>query len=278
MSVRSHPASLLVSALAVALVAPALSVLASVTPVAALSGIINGGGVDVTDQWTIPGGNGAPGSGGSSAGGSWLGPYRPQVPRNLTRAYCVALVVSPIWCRNTQPPSPTPEQLAMPELTLSDLAHVDPESPTLATQPKGWSVVGVETNFIAHIQTHIVTTAVRGVTVDVRFTPMRYDWAFGDGATASTEVPGAEWSVLGVTEFARTPTSHRYSVASNVTPRVEVTYEVDYRWREHDWRHIEGTITRGANAPVIFVQNAGTVLVTGPCVTDGTANARVGCR
>ena len=275
MSFQVRPRQLFVAALFMAVASAALSVFSCVTPASAVSGIINGDGVDVSDQWTLPGDDGSPGSEGSPGGGSWLGPYRPHIPWELAHAYCVALIVPPSWCASLEPTDPTPEQPALPNLDFSDVSHVEPESPVLTTQPSGWSVVGVETNLITHIQMHSVTTTVRGMQVEVRFTPIRYDWTFGDGTTASTTVPGAEWSVLGVPEFARTPTSHRYMLARDVTPHVDVIYAIDYRWPEHAWRDIEGTLSRGADAPVVFVQNAGTVLVTGPC---NSHDVGVGCR
>jgi hypothetical protein len=263
-----------VLALAAIAIMFASHMLAGVPPVAALTGIINDDGVDVGDEWTLPGDDGTPGDPGSPGSGWWLGPYRPQIPRDLALAYCVARIIPPGWCAALMPTAPTPPEPELPDLTFADVAHVVPQSPTLITQPSGWSVVGVETNLIALIQTHIVTTRVFGREVDVRFTPIRYDWAYGDGVSGTTDVPGAKWSSLGVAEFARTPTSHRYSLAVAVTPHVDVTYAVDYRWADSSWRDIAGTLSRGDDAPVVFLQNADTVLVTGPCGPNGNA---VGC-
>ncbi len=247
-------------------------------PAQAVSGVINNDGVDVGDQWTSPGQGGSPGDGGSpgAGGGGWLGPYRPGIPWSIAHAYCVALIVPPDWCATLEPVDPIPESPALPDLTLSDIAHVEPQSPTLSTQPNGWSVVGVETNLIANIQAHSVFTVVHGLDVEVRFTPVHYEWMFGDGLTAATDVPGAPWSVLGVPEFARTATSHRYGSATPVVPHVDVTYSIDYRWPAHTWVDINGTLMRGADAPVVFVQNADTVLVTGPCGESGKAGGRAG--
>lgn len=265
------PVTSLVAGLLVGLV-----VLSTVpAPAQALTGIINDDGVDVGDQWTIPGNGGTPGDGGSPGSGSWLGPYRPQIPWALAHAYCVALIIPPMWCQTLAPVDPTPEIPALPDLTMSDVSHVEPQSPRLVTQPNGWSVVGLETNLIANIQTHTVATVVRNFDVEVRFTPVRYQWAYGDGSSAVTDVPGASWSALGVPEFARTPTSHRYLDTTAVTPHVDVWYSVDYRRPGEAWRRVEGSLSRPADAPVMFLHNADTVLVTGPC-TAGQVS--VGCR
>lgn len=245
-------------------------------PALAISGAINNNGVDVSDQWITPGSPGSSGSGGaggsSSGGGGWLGPYKPGIPWSMRGVYCVALVVTPTWCgASSDPVDPTPAEPAIPSLTLDDLAHVEPQSPTMATQPAGWSVVGVHTNLVAHIETHVVSTVVIGRDVDVQFTPIRYDWSFGDGDTRTTETAGATWEQLGVAEFSQTATSHRYRSAGPVTPDVIVTYSVAYRWAGGDWIPLDGTLTRSASAPLVFVQNADTVLVTSGCRAAHTA-------
>lgn len=242
----------------------------SVQSASAATGVINNNGVDVSDSWVRPGSPGSPGeagSGGSESGGtSWLGPYRPSIPWSMRLVYCVALVITPSWCGTTEAPvDPTLPEPAIPTLTFEDLSHVEPQSPSMRTQPTGWSVVNLPTNFIASIAEHVVTTEVLGRDVDVKFTPIRYDWSFGDGATNATSSPGATWEQLGVAEFSTTPTSHRYQTVQSVEPMVTVTYSVAYRWLGQDWISMDGTLNRNASAPIVFVQNADTVLVTSPC-------------
>ena len=258
----------------IAMLATLLAVLAqlllSAPSATAATGIINNNGVDVSDMWFRPGSPGSPGdagSGGSSSGGSsWLGPYRPSIPWSMRDVYCVALVVTPSWCGSSAAAvEPTPPEPVIPSLTFADLSHVEPQSPTLSTQPSGWSVIGLPTNFIASIEEHVVTTVVLGRNVEVRFTPIRYDWSFGDGETNATSAPGATWEQLGLAEFSTTPTSHRYRTSQSVAPTVTVTYSVAYRWFAQDWISVDGTLSRDASAPIVFVQNADTVLVASPC-------------
>ena len=236
-------------------------------PAAAVSGIINDGGVDIGDDYTWPGSPGDDGSDGSpgSGGGSWLGPYLPGIPWQLARAYCLSLLAPPLWCYDTPGTDPTPSEPAIPDLTLPDLSRVEPRSPELVTEPSGWSVINVETNLIARISPHVVSTQVFDTPVEVLFTPVRYEWAYGDGESGVTDVPGSSWAALGLAEFSRTPTSHRYARPIGVIPHVDVVYRVDYRWRDLDWMLIDGTLTRGGDAPIVFLQNAATVLVTSDC-------------
>ena len=236
----------------------------------AATGVINNNGVDVSDSWLRPGSPGSPGdagTGGSAAGGtSWLGPYRPSIPWSMRVVYCVALVVTPSWCGTSQAPvEATPPEPVIPTLTIDDLSHVEPQSPSLTTQPAGWSVINLPTNFIATIAEHVVTTVVLGRDVEVRFTPIRYDWSFGDGDTKATSSPGATWDQLGVAEFSNTTTSHRYRTLQSVAPMVTVTYSAAYRWFGQDWISVDGTLSRDASAPIVFVQNADTVLVASLC-------------
>jgi hypothetical protein len=180
--------------------------------------------------------------------------------------YCVALVVTPSWCGTSQAPvEPTAPEPAVPTLTFDDLSHVEPQSPSLTTQPAGWSVINLPTNFIAAIAEHVVSTVVLSRDVEVRFTPIRYDWSFGDGETNATSSPGATWEQLGASEFSPTPTSHRYRALQAVSPTVTVTYSVAYRWFGQDWISVDGTLSRDASAPIVFVQNADTVLVASLC-------------
>ncbi len=248
-------------------------------PALAVTGIINNNGVDVSDMWVRPGSPGSPGNAGSSGstngGATWLGPYKPTIPTSMLSVYCVAWVITPSWCGTSTPGvDPIPPEPVIPTLTLDDLSHVEPQSPTLQTEPAGWSVIGLPTNLVAHIATHEVSTVVFDRDVDVQFTPIRYDWAFGDGESGATSSPGATWEQLGQREFSSTPTSHRYRSLGAVSPQVTVTYSVAYRWAGQDWIALDGTLNRGASAPLVFVQNADTVLVTSGC---RSARSAPGC-
>jgi len=260
-----------------AIVAVFLSSVALASPGLAVSGVINNNGVDISDVWIrpgSPGSSGTAGSGSSSSAARWLGPYRPTVPTSLRRAYCVALIRTPGYCAPVTP-TPVVRPVApvptVPTLPLRDLSHVEPQSPALTTQPAGWGIVELPTNLIARISTHVVSTVVLGRDVEVEFTPVRFDWNFGDGSTATTSSAGASWEQLGLPEFSSTPTSHRYKSGGSVRPSVTVTYTVRYRWTGREWNSVEGTLNRGASAPLVFLQNADTVLVTSECRASPSA-------
>lgn len=159
-------------------------------------------------------------------------------------------------------PVPTP---VIRSITLADLASFTPEGVSVRLEPGTWTVVGVNTNFIAATSTHVVSSSLLGRSAEVRFTPASFDWNYGDGAFRTTDNPGASWGVLGLKEFARTSTSHVYRTPAQFTPTVTVWYRVEYRWGGGTWQSVAGRVGSSASASTVTVFTADTVLVTGAC-------------
>ncbi|MEY2698361.1 MAG: hypothetical protein RL720_317, partial [Actinomycetota bacterium] len=115
---------------------------------------------------------------------------------------CLGFVTpSPQCQRKPITPTPSPAPVTYAPITVSDLANFVPQAATLTSQPRGWSVVNLNTNFIAGASVHVVGGALFGQSAEVQFTPRAYDWNYDDGATQSTAVPGARWDSLGLREF-----------------------------------------------------------------------------
>lgn len=168
-------------------------------------------------------------------------------------------------------PAPAPAPVS---ITQDDLASFSPHTPSISAQPLGWSVVALPTNFIASSSQHSVSGPLLGETVEVRFTPVRFEWSYGDGAAASTTSSGATWQQLGHAEFSPTSTSHAYSQAGTFSASVTVLFTVEYRWAGEPWQSIPGEVS-STSAPVsLRVSTAQTVLVTGPC---GNNRSSRGC-
>ena len=249
------------------------------------SGALNNGSVDIwgqqTNQGSDPGGGGGSGSSGSGGASGSAGGTDNAAPRDLTfletclqNEYFAAAVVEcwDVIGQWAQGQPSVPDAPPAPRVvTLSDLASFTPQGVSLSVQPGTWTVVGVETNFVAGAQTHVVGGSLLGRSAEVRFTPASYDWNYGDGASRSTADPGASWSALGVTEFSRTSTSHKYLTAASYTPSVTVYYSVEYRWGGGAWQSIAGRIPATASASTVTVFTADTVLVTGACTAWKTA-------
>lgn len=241
------------------------------------SGAINHGSVDIwgqqTNQGADPGSGGGTGSSGYN-GGDASGDVSSREPTFFDmcmRDSYFATAVVECWDvigQWRQEQAVTPATPPAPRIiTLSDLASFTPQGVSLSLQPGSWTVVGVETNFIAGAQTHVVSGSLLGRSAEVRFTPAYFDWNYGDGATRSTSGAGASWSVLGVKEFSRTSTSHVYRSPGSYNPSVTVYYAVEYRWGGGAWVSVAGRIPASASASTVTAYTADTVLVTGSCTT-----------
>ncbi|MBK5238989.1 MAG: hypothetical protein JJE28_07765, partial [Actinomycetales bacterium] len=121
------------------------------------------GGVTWGGSEAVPGSgaSGAGGSGGASGGGSaayWS--FYPRVPDSpqQARGYCYVLVNRAASCFQKATPATPPVVEAAyiaPTITVADVTSFSPNQPTLTTEPKGWAVVGLESNMIAGTSTHV---------------------------------------------------------------------------------------------------------------------------
>lgn len=183
---------------------------------------------------------------------------------------CLGLVSpSPQCQRKPAPLAPAPVTYA--PIALSDLANFIPQSATLTSQPRGWTVVNLNTNFIAGASTHVVGGSLFGRSAEVRFTPRTYDWNYGDGATQTTGVSGARWDSLGLREFSPTATSHIYGSEGSFTTSVSVRYGAEYRVGGGAWIPVSGEVSSAATTAVVIVQGADTVLAARDCTANRAA-------
>lgn len=183
---------------------------------------------------------------------------------------CLGLVSpSPQCQRKPAPPAPTPVTYA--PITLSDLANFVPQSASLTSQPRGWAVVNLNTNFIAGASTHVVGGSLFSRSAEVRFTPRAFDWNYGDGGSQTTGVPGARWDSLSFREFSPTATSHIYGSEGSFTTSVSVRYGAEYRVGGGAWIPVSGEVSSSAATAVVIVQGADTVLAARDCTANRTA-------
>ncbi len=155
-------------------------------------------------------------------------------------------------------------------VTLSDLARFRPDPGTDHMQPNGWMVVGLDTNFFAHATQHVKSGTLLDRPASVRFTPVRYRWAYGDGAGRTTATPGATWKALGLLEFDATPTSHVYRAPGTYFIDLTIGYAPEYRYADAtEWIPVSGLIWVPANRLVAeAAAGAKTVLVEDECTVD----------
>ena len=188
----------------------------------------------------------------------------PYYPSGAIAFNCLARQSTIAGCRATPAPQAVTPVYYAP-ITLSDLANFVPQAASLTSQPRGWTVVNLNTNFIAGASIHVVSGSLFGNSAEVRFTPHAYDWSYGDGGTQTTSIAGSRWDALGLREFSPTATSHVYGSLGSFTTAVSVRYGAEYRIGNGAWIPVEGEVSSSATTTVVIVQNADTVLAARDC-------------
>jgi hypothetical protein len=151
---------------------------------------------------------------------------------------------------------------------LSDLVNFRPTPGTSLMEPKGWTIVGAETNFYSQANAQVQDGELLGQPASVRFSPVRYRWSYGDGTEAVLGTGGGSWGSQGIHEFDKTNTSHRYRRVGTYTVEHSVEFAAEYRFAGGAWTPIAGTIPTRANDLVVSVGNARTVLVARECTRN----------
>ena len=208
-----------------------------------------------------PGGRGNGNSGGNSAGNGNgnSGGSNTSVP--LT---CATGLVSPACDRSAF------SATTLPVPTLDDIAAFRPTPGVDHMEPNGWFVVGLDANFYATGGASVVPGTLLGYEASVRFTPIRWQWFYGDGSTTTTSTRGGTWKSLGITEFDPTPTSHVYQLAGTYYIDLTIGYRAEYSFNGSTYAPIVGTLWLPANRLVATVGSAKTVLVERDCVVNPT--------
>ncbi|WP_354568834.1 hypothetical protein [Glaciihabitans sp. UYNi722] len=165
----------------------------------------------------------------------------------------------------TNPVDPTNPVAAV---TLRDLINFRPVAGIDHMEPNGWMVVGLDTNFYAEAGAQMQDGQLLGQPASVRFSPLRYHWSYGDGASATSAAKGAAWSSQGIQEFDATPTSHIYRAPGTYTINLTIDFRADYRFGVGGWTPIAGTIGVPANRLVATAGDAKTVLVDKDCAAN----------
>lgn len=232
-----------------------------------VSGTTNGGSVVLTGNESRPG---APGTGPASGGTAGNG-----APSNVNMNVNVNLNRQDPQCTRPQPNRPRscyqvvePAEPGTPTITIRDIATFIPTPGRQQMEPDGWTVAGLHTNFYAITGQHVVGGTLLGRPADVRFTPDRYLWAYGDGTTATRSTAGGTWAAQGIGEFEPTPTSHVYAALGDYTITLSIVFAAEYRFAGGPWLPVVGTITLPANDLHIRVGTAKTVLVEHDCLAN----------
>ncbi len=153
-------------------------------------------------------------------------------------------------------------------LSLADVAAFRPQVGANLMQPNGWTVVGLDTNFYSTGGVRVVPGSLLGGPAEVRFTPVAFTWAYGDGASRRANTAGGAWASLGIREFDPTATSHVYRTKGTYTITLTIDYAVEYRLGSGAWIPIPGALRLDSNPLTVWAGSAKTVLVNEDCLTD----------
>lgn len=167
-------------------------------------------------------------------------------------------------------PGPAPAAPAAPAVTIADLQQFAPPATSATVEPGGIGVAGLPANFPTAASTHTAAGALLGLPILVRFTPIAYEYSYGDGTSASLTTPGRSWADLGQAQFTPTPTSHVYARRGVYVVDVDVRYtaEVDLGG---GWTRVDGEIRTDGPPQRIRVLEARTALVAHTCTERGDA-------
>ncbi|MBF4567992.1 hypothetical protein ITJ57_04345 [Plantibacter sp. VKM Ac-2880] len=231
---------------------------------------IGSGSVDIGGSVERPGsgGGGSGGSGGGESGGG-SAELPPGVTDGPNGERTVCSLIRPDDCYTITPgeliPGFEPTPAAQP-VTIRELISFAPAAPTITTEPDAWGVRGLHTNVIAGASGHTRSGTLLGQTAEVNFIPVGFTIDYGDGTTATSSTGGATWASLGLPEFSKTPTSHRYTTVGTKTITAEVEYAAEYRVGDSGWLPVSGTLSIPTDTPhpIQIVRNA-TVGVDKPC-------------
>lgn len=221
----------------------------------------SGSQIDIGAE-TSGGGPGRDDSGGSGGTGGGNAPADPAAPRydengNLLQPGCETVL-----CRGNY------TAVALPDVTLADIASFRPAAPSIASEPAGIGIVGMPTNLVSSAATQSIPGSLFGYDVVVRFTPVGYRFAYGDGATRSSAAGGASWAALGQAQFTPTGTSHAYGARGDYLAAVTVQYAPEVSFDGGGWREIDGIVEATTGGHPVQIVEARTALVDRTCAEN----------
>lgn len=237
------------------------STIALVVAFGLFSAANSGGGDGGTDFWYGTDGTNVTGTGTQEIGGTdgtidntnWNTEPPEVCITKLEDGRCVR---SPL----IRPDDPT----GTPTVTITDLASFAPTPLALSVEPGNAGIADMPANFVAAASVHTQTGDLFGVPLTVRFTPVGYDYTYGDGTSATLTAPGLSWEQLGQAQFTPTPTSHVYADRGTYTADLDVRYtaEIDFGL---GWYPVSGELTSDGPTQQIQIFEARTALVAHTC-------------
>jgi len=150
-------------------------------------------------------------------------------------------------------------------VTIADVARFRPAIGGDHMEPNGWAVIGLPANFYARGGVSVKRGELFDRLALVRFTPVAWNWDYGDGGSRTTAQPGASWAALGVSEFDETATSHVFDEPGDFRIQLTISYSAEYQFAGSGWIPIDGLLPAASNPIEARAVTARTMLVSEDC-------------
>jgi len=126
-----------------------------------------------------------------------------------------------------------------------------------------WADVLSHPTFLLRLQPPLrqlrVSGELLGWPVVVRFTPVAYQWGYGDGSGRSIGVAGGASAL----QFSPTETSHRYAKPGRYTVTLQVDYRVELWFDGGTFDDIDGRVSSRAASKTVEVFTVSPLLEAG---------------
>ena len=166
-------------------------------------------------------------------------------------------------CYAGQPPPPpadgSPPVTRRPQVTpavvLREVRTIGLPTRRIQVQPADTTLVNLETIFYTTEPAFNHTTRLLGYDIDIIAHPARYTWHTGDGETLTTTTPGAPYPQGSIV--------HRYHHrATNLHPRLHITYQIRFRVNDRNWQTIDQTLTTQGPPTTLTIKEATPLLTS----------------
>jgi hypothetical protein len=137
-----------------------------------------------------------------------------------------------------------------PAMVRREMQRLDwPTAQLEIEPPDGQTLIHFDTNFFTtNTRPTTQTVVLLGQRVTIEAAPVEYTWRFGDGASLTTDSPGAAYPGLDVT--------HEYVEPGRLSPSVDTTYTGRYRVNGDAWQTIPGSLTVAGDPVALRVRSA----------------------
>ncbi|WP_102160552.1 hypothetical protein [Zhihengliuella halotolerans] len=140
------------------------------------------------------------------------------------------------------------------------------ESPVEGHEEYGIALIRQRVNQWADSQVHTLETTVLGTTVEVRATPIEYQWNYGDGNHRTTAHAGdARPDDADPYEY-RTYTDNIYEETGNYEVNLTTVYTGEFRYGDSGWIPISGVASVPSEPKINSIWKRETRNVSADCI------------